>query len=209
MSLADDIRTAAVAAVLRIAPRQRQGVVAAISPLTVTLGGDTTAVPAAALGSWTPVAGVTVTVLVVPGAAPLILGPAYASPALATADVTTSQGTSSTTLTDLATVGPTVSGVILAAGETCLVTVTASMVVSTSGSAHSANMGFAVSGASTQAAGSPDLASTHAADSFTVTRPCLFTATGAGAHTFTAKYSTAAGADTATFLNRRLIVQRH
>jgi hypothetical protein len=208
VTLADEIRRAALAAVVRTAPRQRQGVVSTIAPLTVVLGGDTAAVPCTALAAYTPVAGMTVTVLVNPGAVPLVLGPAAAGSRFLSDDVTTSQTTTSTSFTDLATTGPTVSGVTLAVGEMCLVTVSASISVSTSGPTHAANMGFAVSGATTQAAGSPNVASTHASDSLTITRQCLFTATGAGAHTFTAKYASALVADTATFGNRRLIIQR-
>jgi hypothetical protein len=79
VSLADQIQQAALAAVLRTAPRQRLGAVAAVSPLTVTLGGDTAAVPATSLDSYPPVAGDTVTVLVSPGSSPLVLGKAYSA----------------------------------------------------------------------------------------------------------------------------------
>lgn len=76
MTLADDIRRAATAAAIRTGPRQRLGVVSAVSPLTVTLGGDTAAVAATTVASYVPVAADTVRVLVSPGAPPLILGPA-------------------------------------------------------------------------------------------------------------------------------------
>lgn len=72
--LADEIRRAAQAAVVRTAPRQRLGVVGTVSPLTVTLGGDTAAVSAVTANGYAPLAGETVAVLVTPGAVPLILG---------------------------------------------------------------------------------------------------------------------------------------
>jgi hypothetical protein len=74
VSLADQIRQAATAAVVRIATRQRIGVVVTASPLTVTLGGDTAAVSAATANGYLPVVGETVAVLVTPGAVPLVLG---------------------------------------------------------------------------------------------------------------------------------------
>lgn len=205
MSLADDIRRAALAAVLRTAPRQRLGVVATVSPLTVTLGGDTVAVAAATVNGYVPLAGDTVVALVTPGAVPLILtgGPGLS---LTQADVTTSETTASTSYTALATAGPAVSGLALRAGEQVMVYVSYKG-NNASGAGHAAVMSYAVSGADTRASQDADGAENDNSVTATIGRWSVYTAVTAGAHTFTAQYKTVASG-TSTFANRRIIVRR-
>lgn len=119
----------------------------------------------------------------------------------ASAGVATSQTTTSTSYTDLATVGPAVT---LLTGTAALVIVTAE--VDTTGAAVVPRMGFAISGASTVAAtdtwgikvdaGAAALIQT----SFAV----LVTGLTPGTNIFTAKYRVGSG--TGTFLNRGLTV---
>lgn len=205
MSLADEIRRAATAAVVRTAPRQRLGVVATTSPLTVTLGGDTAAVPAASVSGYVPLAGDTVTVLVTPGAVPLILtgGPGLA---LLQDDVATGETTTSTTYGDLATPGPTISNLALRAGEKVMVYVSFKG-NNAAGAGHAALMSYAVSGADTVAAADADGAENDNSVTVTIGRWSVYTAATAGAHTLTAKYKTVASG-TSTFATRRMIARR-
>lgn len=62
--------------VVEYAVRRRNASVTALSPLTVTLEGDSAAVPATTISGYVPVVSDAVRVLVSPGAPPLILGPA-------------------------------------------------------------------------------------------------------------------------------------
>ena len=122
------------------------------------------------------------------------------------ADVATSQTTTSTTFTDLATVGPTVAGITLEAGQDVLVIL--HYRGTAGGTTQGAYMGFAVSGAETDAATDADAALKLTAEGDgQMTKITVYTAGTAGSHTFTAKYrSTDAGA-TATFRDRRIIVK--
>jgi hypothetical protein len=115
----------------------------------------------------------------------------------------TSETTTSTTYTNLATVGPTITMPNLIAGQLVLVIFSAIASVTTGGIAHSANMGYAVSGVETLAAGLPNIISTHNSDSHTMEQTTLYIVGTSGSHTFQAKYNTTSG-DTATFLNRRI-----
>lgn len=123
-----------------------------------------------------------------------------------TAAVATSQTTTSTSYTDLATSGPAVS---LETGTTALVTVTAGISNTVSGSQISA-MGFAISGATTVAA----------SDSFSLQNQALAAVAGAqivasasfyvtsltaGTNTFTSKYRVTGG--TGSFALRSIIVE--
>jgi hypothetical protein len=203
--LAEEIRRAAQAAVVRTAPRQRLGVVATASPLTVTLGGDTAAVPAATVNSYVPLSGDTVTVLVAPGAVPLILtgGPGLA---LLQADVVTTEATTSTAYGDLTTPGPAISNLTLRAGETVMVYVSARC-NNAAGVGHGALMSYAVSGADTQAPVDADGFQNDDSVTATLDRWSLYTPATAGAHTFTAKYKTVVSG-TSAFASRRIIVRR-
>ena len=94
------------------------------------------------------------------------------------ADVATSEGTTSGSYTDLATAGPSISGVNLAVGQTCLVIVSA---IANSGStATTAKMGFAVSVADTVAAVDADAGITKNVDPHTILRICPYAAATSG-----------------------------
>lgn len=119
-------------------------------------------------------------------------------------EVDTAQGTTSTSFTDLGTVGPTVT---ITTGVRALVTFNA--IVSTSGSLD-AFVGFAVSGATTIAAGGNGqyaLLQTLGAtgDGVSVSCTVLLTTLTSGSNVFTMKYRVNTG--TGTFSNRTLIVQ--
>jgi hypothetical protein len=204
-ALADEIRRAATAAVVRLAPRQRLGVVATTSPLTVTLGGDTAAVPAATVSGYVPLAGDTVTVLVSPGAVPLILTGGLGL-STAQADVATAESTTSTTFVDLTTPGPTISNVVLRAGEPVMVYVSYKG-ANALGAGHASLMSYAVSGADTVAAQDADGGENDNSVTATIGRWSLYTPATAGAHTFTSKYRTISSG-TSTFAARRIIVRR-
>jgi hypothetical protein len=115
----------------------------------------------------------------------------------------TSETTTSTTYTNLATVGPTITMPNLIAGQLVLVIISAIVSVTTGGISHSANMGYAVSGVETLAAGLPNIISTHDSNSNTMEQTTLYIVGVSGSHTFQTKYNTTSG-DTATFLNRRI-----
>jgi hypothetical protein len=124
-----------------------------------------------------------------------------AVPASITDAVQTSQTTSSTTYTDLATVGPAVT---LTTGTKALVLFSARM--SSSNQGPNIRASVAVSGATTIAA-SDDwwifFDSSLAGYGGVFTRAVLFTSLTAGSNTFTLKYSTSSG--TATFQNRTIV----
>lgn len=119
--------------------------------------------------------------------------------------VATSEGTTTTTFTDLATAGPAVTVTIGQSGA-ALVTLTAN--IDGTGSNIRTYMGFAVSGASTVAAADTaanmqqhDSANTNTQQSWTG----IVTGLTAGSNTFTAKYRTSGG--TGTWANRHIIVE--
>jgi hypothetical protein len=119
--------------------------------------------------------------------------------AINSAQVLTSQATSSTSYVDLSTVGPSVT---LTTGTSAIVSVGATSSPSVQG--PSAAMSFAVSGATTIAA-SNDFAS-YGSDPYveSVSMITKLTTLTAGSNTFTAKYKATSG--TATFFNRSITV---
>lgn len=118
------------------------------------------------------------------------------------AEIVTSQTTASTSYTDLATAGPAVSTLT---GTTALVLLSALLLNNTS--TNLCYMGFAISGATTVAAGDEDaliyqaFANNGQAQMGTVV---LVTGLTAGTNTFTAKYRVNGG--TGTFQRRRIAV---
>lgn len=128
----------------------------------------------------------------------LATGAAYAT-------VATSQATTTTTYTDLATVGPAAT-VAIGVNGLALVTISAEMFNGTAGSY--AAMAFAISGATTRAAAAPyetfvavGASTIDPKMSYTV----LVTGLASGSTTFTAKYR-AIVSGTATFVNREISV---
>ena len=122
-------------------------------------------------------------------------------------DVAAEESTTSGTYGDLpgGTVGPTVSGVQLNAGQGVLVFLYATMInQTTSGGSY---MAFTVSGASTKAAIDADAAWTNNIERVGITKVTWYVATSTGSHTFQAKYKRGASG-TAAFANRRIIVKR-
>lgn len=119
------------------------------------------------------------------------------------ATVATSQGTTSDVYADLATVGPSVSLTTL---TTVLVVLTASMANSVAGTG--ANVGFAVSGATTLAANNTRALSAVTSASYAYQMSAVYFLPGltAGINTFTAKYRRNSGAGTANFLDRNIMV---
>ena len=115
------------------------------------------------------------------------------------ATVATSQGTTSTSYVDLATVGPTIS--TLTTGTQAIVFLTAQ--ISNSG-ANSSFMGIDVSGATTVAAADTDALLVVGTSAVRATCIVFLTGLTPGTHTFTAKYRTTAG--TATYVNRNVVV---
>jgi hypothetical protein len=124
-----------------------------------------------------------------------------------TADVTTLQTTTSTTYTDLATVGPT-AVISLVAGQQADVRIYARLIHS-AGAGAASRASFAVSGASTLSAldANSMLSDATTTAGWTCAMGTIFTATGTGSHTFTMKYK-AVVSGTATFLERRIIVKK-
>lgn len=118
------------------------------------------------------------------------------------ADVPADEGTTSTGWTDLVTTGPTVT---LTTGTKALIVVTGNL--RNSGAGGYSFMGYAISGASTVAAGggrilehqSPSAGGEHQGSAV-----YLLEGLTPGANTFTAKYS--AGSGTANFKNRHIAV---
>lgn len=116
--------------------------------------------------------------------------------------IATSQSTTTTSWTDLATVGPQVTVNIGQSGK-ALVSVYGAIVASVSGSRS--QMSFAVSGATTVAAN--DSMSLTNRQTFDARIGATFLVTGLnpGANTFTAKYQSQSG-NTASFVDRRITV---
>jgi len=128
--------------------------------------------------------------------------PASPAPVTANARVNTSQGTNSSTYTDLATAGPAVT---LTTGTSVLVIVGAFI---NSGNNINGYMGYAISGATTTAAS--DTTAVHlrkgGSDEVNTTSSYASVVTvTAGSNTFTAKYKSAAST-TSTFANRQIFV---
>jgi len=117
-----------------------------------------------------------------------------------TSSVATAQTTTSSSYTDLATSGPAVTATIGANGK-ALVTVTS---LHYNSGANDSYHSFAVSGASTVAAGDASATSSNGTAGMTSSTTTLVTGLIAGSNTFTSKYK--AGSGTATFLNRSITV---
>ncbi len=116
--------------------------------------------------------------------------------------VTTSETTTSTSYTDLATAGPAVT---VTTGTSALIIVSAQLRNETTNAFS--RMSFAVSGATTDAANSNRSLATQvdAGDNWlSASYAILLTALTAGSNTFTAKYVVSAG--TGTFQHRRILV---
>jgi hypothetical protein len=125
-------------------------------------------------------------------------------PASASATVATSQSTTSTTYTDLATAGPSVT---LTTGTKALVIVTS--YVNASGTFNSAFVGFAVSGATTIASADATALNINVDNSMGIriraSMASLVTLT-AGSNTFTLKYKITNSGTNATFADRNIFV---
>lgn len=116
--------------------------------------------------------------------------------------VATNESTTSTSYTDLATSGPSVT---LTTGSVALVILSAQIFNNTAG--KFSFMSCAVSGATTDAADDDDalfFESSAANDQMGASRARLYTGLTPGSNTFTAKYRVDAG--TGSFLRRSLIV---
>lgn len=116
--------------------------------------------------------------------------------------VATSQSTSSTTYTDLATVGP---GVSVVSGTQAIVMLTAGVLTDTNNSAAFA--GYEISGATSRAATDAEaleIDGITANNTIRATATSLATGLTAGTNTFLMKYR--AGTNQATFANRQMIV---
>ena len=136
-------------------------------------------------------------------------GSTAASPVLATgiqtATVATNQSTSTTSYTDLTTTGPAVTITIPASGQ-ALVTVTCDLFNTTAGAFAFA--GFALSGTNTVAASDAQALfhkDTSTNGEMSASYTILLTGLSTGSTTFTMKYKASGG--TASFINRRIIVE--
>lgn len=128
----------------------------------------------------------------------LALGAAYAT-------VATSQGTTSLSYVDLATAGPAVT-VTIGSNGLALVIISAEFVQSVAN--DYADMSFAISGATTRAAGAPYHVFYQAyanSSNHRGSNSVLVTGLTPGSTTFTCKYRAIVGG-TATFLNREISV---
>jgi hypothetical protein len=120
------------------------------------------------------------------------------------ATVATLQTTTSTSYTNLATVGPQIT-VPLYSGQVVEVAVRARL-FNADGPGFAAVMSWDVSGQATQAASDADSIENDSTAGATLQASGLYTAPSPGVYTFAAKYK-AVNATTASFLNRRLTVR--
>jgi hypothetical protein len=118
----------------------------------------------------------------------------------ATSTIATSQTTTSSSYTDLATVGPAVT---LTTGNKALVIVTANIYSSVAG--YYSNASFAVSGATTISAANTNAARVADTGGVRCASATVLTTLTKGSNTFTMKYSQSAGG-TGTFFDREIIV---
>lgn len=127
---------------------------------------------------------------------------AIAERQIATATVATSQSTTTTSYTDLTTVGPSQA---VTTGANAIALISSEIASDTSGARSF--VGVAVSGATTVAASDDDCLRYQAASAFNShrgTTAVMFTSLTPGSNTFTMKYRVDSG--TGTFQRRRLIV---
>lgn len=115
-----------------------------------------------------------------------------------TASVLTQQGTTSTSYTDLATAGPSVT---VTTGTKALVVINGESFNSTT---QASSMSFAVSGATTIAAANDSALLNYGTADMGASQVFLLTSLTAGSNVFTAKYKVNGG--TGTFANRRITV---
>lgn len=117
----------------------------------------------------------------------------------------TTGNTTSTSYTSTISAGscPSVT-VTLAAGQNCMVIVTAEL--SSSATTAASSFSFAVSGAATEAATDARSARSTLATGATFSRPTLYTAVSAGSYTFQSQIRSSA-AGTATSAQRNIIAQ--
>lgn len=124
---------------------------------------------------------------------------------ITSASVATAQGTTSTTYTDLATTGPSVTVNVPASGE---VVVQVSATLTTGGTTQMGSMGFVLSGANTLAASDANAAALRGATGVVNGRitsgMCHLTGLTPGTTTFKAVYK--ASGNTQTFTDRNIIV---
>jgi hypothetical protein len=145
--------------------------------------------------------GTTGQVLTVAGGVPSWATPAAGGITYSNATVATAETTTSSSFTDLTTAGPAVT---VTTGTTALVIVRAS--ISTESADRTANMGFAVSGATTIAASTTNCFSVRDVGSKSVIMASSVIAVTltAGSNTFTAKYSS--NGSNVEFANRNITV---
>jgi hypothetical protein len=124
--------------------------------------------------------------------------PSKLSSASSAGYIATSQTTTSTSYTDLATAGPSVT---VSVGANGLVLLSWSARILNSGSNYTA-IGFVASGANTIAATDTNTFATGTGTDMTSGRTTLLTGLNAGSTTFTLKYRVAGG--TGTYIDRRL-----
>jgi hypothetical protein len=126
--------------------------------------------------------------------------PASASPTSATAYIGTSQTTTSTTFTDLATAGPAVT---ITTGTKAIALITGRF---TSPAGANARMGVTVSGSSSIAASDDKATSQTVSNDDRWSLAIPYTTLTAGSNTFTCKYRTGGGTGTSTFEQREITV---
>lgn len=186
----------------------RQGVVSSVQSdgtATVTIGGDPEPVAGVASDSnYIPVAGQTVWVEVSDTEATIVRKNGTSPSVFAgarSAAVDTSETTTSTSYTDLATVGPAVTVTV---GDSGMVLVSVGAEMTPASSSDGAFMSFAISGANTAAAVTATAVKVRdVSGTLAYSRDSLLTGLTAGSTTFTGKYKSTNGGTT-TFLNRRI-----
>lgn len=120
------------------------------------------------------------------------------------ATVSTSQTTSSTSFVDLTTVGPSVT---MTTGTKAIISIYAGIAIDTSN--NQAEVGYAVSGATTIAASSArclQIDGEPAGDELRMSAVFFESGLTGGSNTFTMKYRVATGATVGTFVDRHIVV---
>ena len=118
-----------------------------------------------------------------------------------TQNIATNQNTTSTSFTDLTTVGPSATVIV---GESGMVLVTISALIYSAGTILDAYMGIDVSGANTEAASKAKSISNKSGNGIGVGMALLYTGLNQGSTTFKAKYAVEPGGCTGNFVNRNL-----
>jgi hypothetical protein len=125
------------------------------------------------------------------------------APILLQASISANESTTSTSYTNVATTGPTVT-TDLVAGQSVLVHISSRASIST-GVGHGAVMSFSVSGVESLSAIDDNSVEIDDSAGATMTKSTIYTAGVTGSHTFQAKYKQINGG-TALFADRRIIV---